>query len=339
MISITLSQLADRLSGRLEGEDCRINGINTLSEAREDEISFLSNPKYAHLVKTTKAAAVILRDKDDAPAKPVIRVKDPYLATLLTVKLFHPRPEKFSPGIHPSAIIFDNAKIGKDACIEAGAVIGDNCVIGDRVRLGANCVVERDCRIGDDVIVHSGAVLRHGVIIGDRVIIHPGAVIGSEGFGFAPVEGRYEKIPQVGTVIIEDDADIGANTCIDRAFMGATRICKGVKLDNLIQIAHNVEVGAHTVIAAQTGISGSTTIGQGVMMGGQVGIVGHIHIGDGVKIGAQSGVSKDVPPGETVFGCPARPIKETMRIEATLHRLPDMAKKLKKIEAALKKDK
>ncbi len=339
MPSISLIKLAEYLSGGLEGDDCLITGINALGEAGGEEVSFLSNPRYAKMVDTTKAAAIIMGDKSDSCGKRVIRVKDAYYAALMTVKYFHPEEEKYYPGIHPSAVIAEGAIIGKDPCIEACAVIGDKSVIGDRVRIGANSVIEKNCRIGDDVIIHSGAVVRHNVIIGNRVIIHPGAVIGSEGFGFAPVEGKFVKIPQVGTVIIEDDADIGSNTCIDRAFLGATRIGKGVKLDNLIQVAHNVEIGAHTVIAAQTGISGSTTIGQGVMMGGQVGIVGHIHIGDGVRVGAQSGISKDVPPGVTMFGYPAKPIMETKRIEAVLRRLPELAKKVKKLEDSLKKEK
>jgi len=220
--------------------------------------------------------------------------------------------------------------------VEACAVIGEYVKIGDNTRIGPNVVIENDVVIGNDTLIHAGAVVRHGVKVGNRVILHPGVVLGAEGFGFAPIGGRYEKIPQVGIVIVEDDVDIGANTTIDRAFLGATRICRGAKLDNLIQIAHNVVVGPHTVIAAQTGISGSTIIGQGVMIGGQVGTVGHIEIGEGVKIGAQSGVSKDVPPGITIFGYPARPIMETKRIEASLRKLPEIPRKLSDLERRMK---
>ncbi len=327
-----LSQIAERVSGSVEGEDIEISGINTLTEAIAGEITFLSNPRYARLVPDTKASAIIIDRKFPKPEIPVVRADNPYHATLMVVKLFYPEPEPRIKGIHPGAVITDTARLGQDAGIGPGVVIGENAVIGDRVSIGANTVIEANVEIGDDSFIHSRVTIRHDVKIGKRVIIHSGAVVGSEGFGFAPVEGRFEKIPQVGTVVVEDDVDIGANTCIDRAFLGVTRICQGAKLDNLIQIAHNVEVGAHTVIAAQTGISGSTRIGQGVMMGGQVGTVGHIEIGDGVKVGAQSGVSKDTPPGITIFGYPARPIMETKRIEASLRKLPEMLKQLARLE-------
>jgi len=334
-----LSELAQILSGEVEGEDLEITGVNTLAEAVPGQISFLSNTRYAKLLSSTQASAVILDRKQPHPGIPVIRTDDPYAATMITVKIFYPRPDPVITGVHKSAVISDSAQIGKDIGIAAGVVIGDKVKIGHRVAIGANAVIEDNCEIGDDTRIHAGVVIRHGCKVGKRVIIHPGAVIGAEGFGFAPVEGRFEKIPQVGIVIIDDDADIGANTCIDRAFLGATRIGKGVKLDNLIQIGHNVEVGDHTVIAGQTGISGSTKVGRGVMMGGQVGIVGHIEIHDGAKIGAQSGVTKDVPPGVTVFGYPARPIMETKRIEASLKKLPELVQKLNKLESSVNRAK
>jgi len=332
-----LSQIAGIVSGDLEGEDLEITGIATLEEANPGQVTFLSNTKYAKLVPTTKASAIILDRKFDKPAKlSVIRADDPYVATLMTVKLFHPDPKPEFYGIHSSAVISKSAVLGENVTVEACSVIGDNVKIGDNTRIGPNVVIEKDVIIGSDTLIHAGSVIRHGVKVGNRVILHPGVVLGAEGFGFAPIGGRYEKIPQVGIVIVEDDVDIGANTTIDRAFLGATRICQGAKLDNLIQIAHNVVVGPHTVIAAQTGISGSTTIGQGVMIGGQVGTVGHIEIGDGVKIGAQSGVSKDVPPGITIFGYPAKPIMETKRIEASLRKLPEIPKKLADLDRRIK---
>jgi UDP-3-O-[3-hydroxymyristoyl] glucosamine N-acyltransferase len=331
-----LSQLARLISGDVEGEEVEISGINTITEAQPGQICFLSNPRYGKYLATTKASAVILDRKHPRPSISVIRTDDPYFATLKTVKIFFPEPEPKITGIHPTAVIAASAKLGKEVGIGAGVVIGENVVIGDRVCIGANSVIENNCQIGDDTILHSSVTLRHSVIVGKRVIIHPGAVIGAEGFGFAPVEGRFEKIPQVGTVIIEDDADIGANTCIDRAFLGATRIGKGVKLDNLIQVGHNVEIDDNTVIAAQTGISGSAHIGKNVMVGGQVGFVGHIEIGDGIKIGAQSGVTKSFPPGSTIFGYPARPMMETKRIEACLSRLPELMKRINEMEKVLK---
>jgi UDP-3-O-[3-hydroxymyristoyl] glucosamine N-acyltransferase len=332
-----LSDIARKVGGNLEGGDLDITGINTLLEAQPGQITFLSNPRYAKFVADTSASAIILDRKFECPTPlSIIRTDDPYLATLLTVRIFYPRPEPEIIGIHPSAIIAESAKLGSGVAVAPGAVIGQKVQLGHRVKVGAKVVIEDNVQIGDDTIIHSGAVIRHSVIIGKRVIIHPGAVIGAEGFGFAPVGDKYEKIPQVGTVIIEDDADIGANTCIDRAFLGATRIGQGVKLDNLIQVGHNVEIGPHTVIAGQTGISGSTVIGKGVMIGGQVGIVGHIEISDGMKIGAQSGVTKTFPPGTTIFGYPARPIMETKRIEASLRKLPELTKKITDLENKLK---
>lgn len=328
-----LSQIAQIVSGELDGEDIEISGISTLKSAKNGEISFLSNTRYAKLISETQASAIIVDKKYEKQANlSFVRTDDPYLAALITVKIFHPHPEPRIIGISESAHVSNSAVVGADAGISPGAVIGDDVKIGDRVQIGANAVIEKGVEVGDDSIIHSNAVIRHSCVIGKRVVIHPGAVIGAEGFGFAPVGGKFEKIPQVGNVVIEDDADIGANTCIDRAFLGSTIIGKGVKLDNLLQIAHNVEIGAHTVIAAQTGISGSTVVGSGVMMGGQVGIVGHIEIGDGAKIGAQSGITKSVPPGITVFGYPAKPIMESKRIEASLRKLPDIPKRFKELE-------
>ena len=332
-----LSQIAQLVSGDLEGEDLEITGISTLADAGPGQISFLSNPIYKKYLDSTEASAVIVDRKQPAIDRPIIRTDNPYHATLKTVKLFYPEPDPKIEGIHPSAVIADSAEIGNDVGIAAGAVIGENVIIGDSTSIGANVVIENDCVIGGHTRIHAGVIIRHSVKIGNRVIIHPGAVIGAEGFGFAPIEGRFDKIPQVGTVIIEDYADIGANTCIDRAFLGATRIGKGVKLDNLIQIAHNVEIDDNTVIAAQTGIAGSTRIGKGVMMGGQVGITGHIEISDGIQIGAQSGVTKNFEPGTTIFGYPARPIMETKRIEASLRRLPELLRQVSSLQKSVDK--
>ena len=331
-----LSEIAELISGELIGEDREITGINTLSEAAPGQITFLSNTRYAKFLPESKASAVIIDRKFPAPeGKSAIRVDNPYYATLKVVKVFHRETDYREQGVHSTAVVADSAQIAENAGIGAGVIVGENVTVGENTWIGPNTVIEHDVKIGGDCYIHANVTIRHGSVIGDRVIIHPGAVIGSDGFGQAPVDGRYEKIPQVGIVIIEDDADIGANTCIDRAFLGVTRIGKGVKLDNLIQIAHNVEVGPHTVIAAQTGISGSTRIGKGVMMGGQVGTVGHIEIGDGAKIGAQSGIPNDVAPDTTMFGYPARPIMETKRIEASLRKLPDMVKRLKQVEKTL----
>jgi UDP-3-O-[3-hydroxymyristoyl] glucosamine N-acyltransferase len=229
-------------------------------------------------------------------------------------------------------VIHPEAKIGKDVRIGAHVVIGKGCEVGDRTRILPNCVLMDGVKVGQDCLLYPLVSVREECEIGNRVIIHNGAVIGSDGFGFAPHEGVYHKIPQVGRVVIEDDVEIGANCTIDRATMGETRIRRGAKLDNLVHIAHNVEVGEWTVMAAQAGISGSTKIGHHVMVGGQVGTVGHIRIGNYVQIGAQSGVSKSIPDGEIVFGYPARPIMRTKRIEAVVNQLPELLKRVKELE-------
>ena len=331
-----LSQIAYAVKGAMEGEDIEITGVNTLTEAQPGQISFLSNPQYAKYIPQSKASALILDRKHPISGIPIIRCDNPYHAILQVVRMFFSEPEPKIEGIHHAAVIDESAVLGKNIGIGACAVIGKDVNIGDNVTIGANAVIEDGCIIGKDSCIHAGVVIRYGCKIGQRVIIHPGAVIGAEGFGFAPVEGVFQKIPQVGIVVIEDDADIGANTCVDRAFLGVTRIGKGVKLDNLVQIAHNVEIDDNTVIAAQTGIAGSTSIGKGVMMGGQVGITGHIEISDGIQIGAQSGVTRNFPPGSIIFGYPARLILETKRIEAALRRLPNVVRKVADIERTLK---
>jgi UDP-3-O-[3-hydroxymyristoyl] glucosamine N-acyltransferase len=334
----TLAEIADKIGGKVFGEsELRIRGVAQIEKAREDQITFLANPKYKPALENTRASAVIIDQKAKiTPSIPHILVIDAYYSFLQTFLLFNPQKSLLDPGIHSTAVVYDSANVGQNVAISANVYIGDKVTIGDGTQIFPNCVILDNTQIGTDCVLYPSVTVRENCTIGDRTIIHNGAVIGSDGFGFAPHEGKYHKIPQVGKVVIEDDVEIGANTAIDRATMGETIIKKGVKLDNLIHIAHNCIIDENTVIAAQTGISGSTTIGKNVVIAGQVGTVGHISIGDRVQIGAQSGVSKSIPEGEIYFGYPARPIMKTKRIEASLNNLPDLLKKIKQLEKTVK---
>ena len=334
MAGFTLAQIAEQIGGQVYGPaDLRITGTAEIDRAGQGDITFLANPRYKHHLETTKAAAIIVDDKiGDVPEIPYIKVADAYFAFLQTVRMFHPPRELLAPGIHPTAVIHESAVLEDGVRVGAHVFIGRNVHIGRNTQIFPNCVILDNVSIGEGCILYPSVSIREDCQIGHRVILHNGVVVGSDGFGFAYHEGQYVKIPQVGRVIIEDQVEIGANATIDRATLGETVIKTGVKLDNLVHIAHNVVVGEHTVIAAQTGISGSTRIGKQVMMGGQVGTVGHITIGDGAQIGAQSGVSKSVPAGEVVFGYPARPIMKTKRIEAALNQLPDLLKRVRQLE-------
>ncbi len=332
-----LGDLSKKINGELSsGADIEINGASKIETARPGEITFMANPKYREFISQTKASAVIVDKKTEfAVDIPLIRVDDPYFSFLQVFLLFNPPRDLIEPGIHPTAIIHPESKIGDNVSIGAHVVVGKNCVIGDRTKLFPNCVIMDGARVGSDCLFYPLVSIREDCLVGNRVIIHNGTVVGSDGFGFAPHGGVFHKIPQVGRVRIEDDVEIGANCTIDRATMDETVIHKGAKLDNLIHIAHNVEIGESTVMAAQAGISGSTKIGHHVMVGGQVGTVGHIRIGDFAQIGAQSGVSKSVDDKEIVFGYPARPIMRTKRIEAIINQLPELAKKIKQLEKEL----
>ncbi|MDZ7264121.1 MAG: UDP-3-O-(3-hydroxymyristoyl)glucosamine N-acyltransferase, partial [candidate division KSB1 bacterium] len=259
----------------------------------------------------------------------------PYFAFLKVLQIFHPPSDTVAEGIHPTAIIGENTKIGQQPRIGAYVVIGKDCQLGDGVVIHPGTIIGPEVHIGDRTIIYANVVIRERVRIGNHVIIHGGTVIGADGFGFAREGQVYHKIPQVGTVVIEDQVEIGANCTIDRATMGQTVLRKGVKLDNLIQVAHNVEIGENTVIAAQTGISGSTKIGSNAIIGGQVGFVGHIEVGNNATIGAQSGVSKSLAGDAVYFGYPAKPIMQAKREEAALRKLPDLLKKIAELEARL----
>ncbi len=336
---MNLHDIAARLAAELEGDGAReIAHVAKIEEAGPGDITFIANPRYRKHYETTAASAVIVgKDfppgtRPDGPA--LLRVADPYASFLKVLVTFHPQPAPMPPGIHPTAVIAGSAALGEEVRIGPHAVIAHGCRIGRGSMIGAGTVLGDGVRVGDDCLLFPHVTVREGCVIGDRVIVQPGAVIGSDGFGFAPrPDGSYEKIPQLGIVVIEDDVEIGANTTIDRATMGETRIRKGTKLDNLIMVAHNVVIGEHTVMAAQSGISGSTRIGSRVMVGGQVGFTGHLEIADGSRFGAQSGVHRSVSvPGTTLFGTPALPQREAFRIHGAVTQLPELLETVRTLQ-------
>jgi len=335
-MKIRLAEIAGMVGGTVEGDETiEITGLAKIEEAGPGFLTFIANPKYEKFIQQTKASAVIVSKDFPAAGRTLLRCEDPYFAFMQLVSHFYGVAPSLIPGIHPTAVIGKGVKLGDGVAIAAHAVIGANCSIGAGAKIYPGVVLADEVTVGSDSILYANVCVREGCRIGDRVIIHMGAVVGSDGFGFAFHDGRFHKIPQIGIVIIEDDVEIGANTTIDRATLGATVIRRGAKLDNLVQVAHNVEIGEHTVMAAQCGISGSTKVGKYVRMGGQVGLAGHMAVGDGATIGAQSGLDKDVPAGEFYFGYPARPARMVMREMAALSRLPELLKRVRKLEETI----
>ncbi|MGD1044264.1 MAG: UDP-3-O-(3-hydroxymyristoyl)glucosamine N-acyltransferase [Bacteroidota bacterium] len=333
---MTILEIAEWLGGEIVGGNIEgkpeIDRVAKIEEATLGSLTFLANPKYEKYLGTTSATAVLVSRKLDLKkiegraSSIFIRVDDPYVAFLHVLKRLTPTMDPFITGIHSTAIISPDAVLGKNVSVGANAVIGKNAVIGSNTKIGEGCIIGMQAQIGADCILYPNVVVYHQCILGNRVVLHSGVVIGSDGFGFAPKpDGTYEKIPQLGIVVIEDDVEIGANTTIDRAVMGDTHIHHGVKIDNLVQIAHNVEVGENTVIAAQTGISGSTKIGKHCMIGGQVGLTGHIEIADHTVIMAQSGIHDNIKePGKSFFGTPADDARKAQRAYIAVKMLPDM---------------
>ena len=335
-MTLTLQEIAKLCGGELIGDpNQEITGAASLAEAQPGEVSFFSDPRYGPLLRKTRASALfVLPDFSDAISLAQIRVANPSKAFEQIVIKFGPKPVMYPPGIHPTAVVDPSAKLGPGVSIQPNVVIEADVRIGGETVIGASTLVGRESSIGASCLIYPRVTIRERTRIGSNVIIHSGAVIGSDGFGFEFVDGQHRKIPQLGIVQIDDNVEIGANTTIDRARFGRTWIQEGVKIDNLVQIAHNVVIGKHSVIAAQTGISGSTRVGELVQMGGQVGIVGHVTIGDRAMIGAQSGVSKDVSGG-TWFGYPAMPIEETKRQIVWIRRLGKLFDRVKAIEKKL----
>ncbi|MDP8289418.1 MAG: UDP-3-O-(3-hydroxymyristoyl)glucosamine N-acyltransferase [Candidatus Susulua stagnicola] len=330
---LTLKEVADLVKGELVGDpNVAITGISGIKEAKEGEITFLANPKYAYLLETTKAAAIITSHDQFKTSKPLIKTNNPSIAFTKVVSLVASDGAKHPKGIHPAAIVSSSAQIAKDVAIGACAVIEDGVKIGEGSIVYSGCYIGCCTKIGKKCLIYPNVSIREKIEISDRVIIHSGTVIGSDGFGFAMVDGVQEKIPQIGTVLIEDDVEIGANVTIDRARFDKTIIGKGTKIDNLVQIAHNVVSGENCIIIAQAGVSGSTVLGKGVILAGQAGIVGHIRIGDKAIVAAQAGVTKSVPAGIKVSGYPAKPHQTALKVNACLQRLPGLYKKIKELE-------
>jgi len=336
-MEFTAAAIAGFLKGEVEGDPGKVvNTIAKIEEGREGALSFLANPKYEHYIYSTKSS-VVLVNKSFVPTSKVeatlIKVENAYDAFASLLQLVEQsKPRK--KGIHPTAIIEPSAKIGEGAYIGAYAYIGENCVLGDNCSVYPHVYIGDNSKVGNGSTLNPGVKIYHECVLGEGVIIHAGSVIGSDGFGFAPQsENEFMKIPQIGNVVIEDHVEIGANVTIDRATMGSTIIRRGVKLDNLIQIAHNVEIGENTVMAAQTGISGSTKVGKNCMFGGQVGIAGHIKIADGTKIGAQSGIPSDVKKENSILlGYPAFDHRDFLRCSIVFKKLPELKIKVDALE-------
>jgi UDP-3-O-[3-hydroxymyristoyl] glucosamine N-acyltransferase len=335
------AQIALIVNGKIEGDAAiAVSSFGKIEEAKEGQLAFLANPKYEEYLYSTKASVIIISDTQELK-QPVtatlIRVPDAYSAFATLLAKYQEIMQQQLTGVQEPSYIATTASYGENVFIGAFAYIGENVKIGNGSKIYPNVYIGDNVTIGNNCVIHPGVKIYHDCRVGNQVSIHAGTVIGSDGFGFAPqADGSFKKVPQIGNVIIEDQVEIGANATIDRATIGSTLIKSGAKLDNLIQIAHNVEVGHSTVIAAQAGVSGSTKIGNGVMIGGQAGIVGHIQLGDGAKVNAQSGVSKSIEAGKAVTGSPAYDYTSALRSQAASRKLPDLEKRVKELEALVK---
>ncbi|MEY3619844.1 MAG: UDP-3-O-(3-hydroxymyristoyl)glucosamine N-acyltransferase [Bacteroidota bacterium] len=338
MLEFSAQQIAMMIQGQVEGDaSVTVKNFGKIEEATKGQISFLANPKYEEFLYSTAASIIIINEKQSLKQKidaTLIRVPDAYAAFATLLTKYQELKTQQLVGIQTPSYIAPTAQIGAQHFIAAFAYINEGAVLGSNVKIFSNAVIGENVKIGNNVTIHPGVVIYSDCIIGNNVTIHSGSIIGSDGFGFAPKEdGSFQKVPQLGNVVIEDDVEIGANTTIDRATIGSTIIRKGVKLDNLIQIAHNAEVGSNSVIAAQSGISGSTKIGKQVMVGGQVGFAGHISVADGVKITAQSGITKSVKtPNQVLTGNPAAEQKQSLRSQVYVKNLPELEKRVQELE-------
>jgi UDP-3-O-[3-hydroxymyristoyl] glucosamine N-acyltransferase len=329
-----LQELADRLGATLTGGDAQteITGVTGIETAGPGEVTFVANPKYAALARSTSAAAVLVEPAFADTPVPTLRVDNPYLAFARAIECFY-QPPAYPPGTHPTAVIAPTAKIGANAHIGAYVVIADNVTLGDDAVLLPHVVLYPGATIGDRFFAHAHAVVREHCRLGDDVILQNGAIIGTDGFGFAKGPGgRWVKIVQSGPAILEDAVEVQANACIDRASIGETRISAGAKVDNLVQVGHGSTVGENTLLCAQVGLAGSTTIGRNVILAGQVGVAGHLTVGDGAIATAQTGIPSDVAPGAVVSGYPAMDNRAWLRTVAAINRLPDLLRKLRGID-------
>jgi UDP-3-O-[3-hydroxymyristoyl] glucosamine N-acyltransferase len=337
VLSFTLEQLAAEIGGTFTGDgSITLTGLAPLDAATEGHLTFLTNAKYAKMAEATHASAILLEKPLPGLSKPFLLVSNPYAKLPKLLQLFYP-PAKPEPGVQEGAWVHPKATVETSATIYPGAVVAAGAQVGARTVLYPGVFIGQEAVVGADCILYSNVTVREKCILGNRVILQPGVAIGGDGFGFAPDSGTYEKIPQVGNVVLEDDVELGANTCVDRAALGSTRIGKGTKVDNLVQIAHNVVIGENTIIVSQTGISGSTHIGNQVVMGGQVGLAGHLKIGDHVTLATRTGVMEDIPEKGVYWGSPSSPMSVEMKNVAAYRQLPDMIKRLRRLEKTLEK--
>jgi len=326
-----LSQIAAALDVRLENgsPDTEIAGLNGIEHAGPGELTFVSNPRYAAAARSTKASAVIVGEDFPAISAAMLRAKDPYLTFAQALALFH-QPLRYEPGVHPTATVHDSARIGANPHIGPYVVVDENVEIGANAVLLAQVVIYRGVKIGRNFFAHAHAVVRENCHIGNNVLLQNGVVIGADGFGFAKTaEGRWHKIPQPAPVVIEDDVEVQANSCIDRASVGETRLGRGVKVDNLVQVGHGSHVGEDVLLCAQVGLAGSTEIGNKAILTGQVGVVGHCKVGEGTIVTPQSGVAHDIPAGALVSGAPAVDHKLWLKYSAILPKLPEIARAMR----------
>lgn len=329
----SLAVLADLVGGCVSGDpSTSVSGVAPLDLAGPDQISFLANPKYKDKMSDCRAAAIIVHPSlQGSVAKPLLLAENPYLA-FAKILTFFEVPPYVGRGVDPGAYVHTDAVLGENVTIAPGAVVSAGAKIGSGSRLNPGVVLGEGAVVGEDCILHANVTVRENCVLGDRVILQPGAVIGSDGFGFAPDGSRYYKIPQVGHVVIEDDVEIGACSCVDRGTLGITRVARGVKIDNLVQIAHNVQVGEDTILVSQVGIAGSTVIGKHCTFGGQAGTAGHVKIGDNVTLAGRGGISKNVESNQSLAGVPAMPHRDWLKATMTMTHLPEMRKELQKLK-------
>jgi UDP-3-O-[3-hydroxymyristoyl] glucosamine N-acyltransferase len=323
-----LSQLSEALQARLENgsPDTDITGVAGIEEALAGQVTFVANPKYASAARTTRASAVIVSENFPPIPVALLRSKNPYLMFARAIEIFY-QPPRYSPGVHPTAVVHPSAKIGKKTHVGPYVVIDEKVTIGDNATLLAHTVIYRNVKIGSNFFAHAHAVVREGCRLGDNVVLQNGAIIGADGFGFAKDDvGLWHKIVQSGPAVLEDDVEVQANACVDRASVGQTHVGRGARIDNLVQVGHGSRVGENTLLCAQAGLAGSTDVGKNVILAGQVGVAGHCKIGDGAIATAQSGIPNDVPAGAVVSGYPAIDNKLWLRCSAVFNRLPELMK-------------
>ena len=332
---LSLAEIAALVEGRVVGDpDRRVQAVRTLDQAGPEDLSFLHNPKYVDAARASGAGALLVRSDEGFDGRDLVVCDEPYLGLARVLEALHPRPLP-SPGIHPSAVVDPAAEVDPTASVGANAVVGADSRIAGGAILGAGCVLGREVEIGAGSELRPGVVIEDRCVVGARCLLHAGTVVGSDGYGFATVAGVHHKVPQVGRVVIEDDVEIGANCTIDRGSLGETRVGRGTKVDNMVQIAHNVQIGEHCLLVAQVGIAGSTTIGDHVVFAGHSGAAGHLEIGARSMIAAQAAVMKDLPPDSFVAGSPARPQKEYLKAQAGLRRLDGLRKRVAELEKRL----